>query len=57
VRRFELDPTWYVIRGLVRLGVIQLSDRAVQPVYPDPSPSAASAEPASDPVLGDAASA
>lgn len=57
VRRFELDPTWYVIRGLVWLGVIQLSDRAVQPVYPDPAPSAASAEPASDAVLGDVASA
>ncbi len=37
VRRFELDPTWYVIRGLVWLGVIQLSDRAVKAVYPEPS--------------------
>ncbi len=36
VRRFELDPTWYVIRALTALRVIKLAPNATSPVWPEP---------------------
>ena len=44
VRRFELDPTWLVIAGLARLGVLELSPRRELPAWPERSAEAPAEE-------------
>jgi len=52
VRRFELDPTWLVIAGLARLGVLELSPRRELPAWPErteaPAEDTARTEPVAD---------
>ena len=51
VRRFELDPTWLVIKALARVGVLELPARRERPAWPeraDAPEAAAQAEPVTD---------
>jgi stearoyl-CoA desaturase (delta-9 desaturase) len=48
-RRFELDPTWYVIRALSSLGIIRLAANSTLPVWPDPEPVAVRPRPSLSP--------
>lgn len=38
VRKFELDPAWYIIQVLAAWGIVTLSDKATKPSWPEQSP-------------------